>query len=240
MKRCRSRVERCEVFHRRCRSLLAGDAGPLPAGIACKQAPTFELPTGIACKQAPTFVPTTEIACEQAPAFEPTEIACTSVQRPWSLYPYLNGGRIKYLVAITVNAKPGDVSRIDQSAATPGLREALSVVANGPMGNYSDETVQYLADVLEAKRQAADVRKKFAELQGRPAPVSTATKFYAVELTFQDVADPQERAYLSGLATSFDLPREAIDRLRAAAARLLEESPQIKQLRADLASDFER
>ena len=163
--------------------------------------------------------------------------ALTSVQNPWPLVHYLNEGKIKYLLVITVNAKPGGVTAIDRRASTPGLGPVFSVVANGPMGNYSDETVQFLAGIFEAKRQANIVRQRFAELQGQPKPPFAETKFYAVELTFQDVPDEKERAYLNSLATSFNLPREGIDHLRAAAQQLLENSPELKRLRDDLAHD---
>jgi len=163
--------------------------------------------------------------------------ALTSVQNPWNLVDYLNTGKIKYLVVITVNAKPGGVADIDRKEKTPGLLDAFSVVANGPMGNYSSETVQYLADMMEAKRQNIVIAEKFAELQKKPKPSIPKINFYAVELTFEDVPDKTERDYLNGLATSFNLPREGIDHLRAAARQLLQNSPEIKRLTADLASD---
>jgi predicted acylesterase/phospholipase RssA len=158
--------------------------------------------------------------------------ALTSVQNPWNLVDYLNSGKIKYLVVVTMNAKPGGVTKIDQKEKTPGLLSVFSVVANGPMGNYSSETVQYLADVFEQRRQ----NNAIAKYLKRPAPYADV-KYYAAELTFEDVADPQERDYLNALPTSFNLPREAIDHLRAAAKELLENSPEIKRLEADLARD---
>jgi len=163
--------------------------------------------------------------------------ALTSVQNSWNLVDYLNSGKIKYLVVITVNAKPGGVTDIDQRKKTPGLLSVFSVVANGPMGNYSSETVQYLADLMEQKRQNIVIAEKFAELQGKPKPSIPKINFYAAELTFENVADPKERDYLNALPTSFNLPREGIDHLRAAAKELLLNSPEIKRLRDDLARD---
>lgn len=163
--------------------------------------------------------------------------ALTSVQNPWNLVDYLNSGKIKYLVVITVNAKPGGVSAIDQKERTPGLLPVFNVVANGPMGNYSSETVQYLADIMEQKRQNIVIAERFAQLQGKPKPSLPKINFYATELNFEDVPDPKERAYLNGLATSFNLPREGIDHLRAAAKLLLQNSPAMKQLLKDLAND---
>ena len=42
--------------------------------------------------------------------------------------------------------------------------------------------------------------------------------------------DAQERDYLNQLPTSFVLPDEAVDRLRAAARAAIVESPEIQQL----------
>ncbi|HWA88198.1 MAG TPA: patatin-like phospholipase family protein [Opitutus sp.] len=156
--------------------------------------------------------------------------ALTSVQNPWNLVDYLNSGKIKYLVVVTVNAKPGGVTKIDQKEKTPGLLSVFSVVANGPMGNYSSETVQYLADVFEQRRQ----NNAIAKYLKRAAPFADV-KYYAAELTFEDMPDPKERDYLNALPTSFNLPREAIDRLRAAAKTLLLNSPDIQRLQSDLA-----
>lgn len=163
--------------------------------------------------------------------------ALTSVQNPWTLVPYINFGKIKYLVVITVNAKPGGVTTIDKKESTPGLLSVLGVVANGPMGNYSAETVQFVRDFMEQRRQNQVIAEKFAQLQGKPKPSMPKINLYTAELAFEDMPDPGECAYLNALPTSFNLPREAIDRLRAAAKELLENSPAIKQLRADLAAD---
>jgi NTE family protein len=45
--------------------------------------------------------------------------------------------------------------------------------------------------------------------------------------------DEAERDYLNELPTSFVLPPEAIDRLRAAAATIIRESPDFKRLLKD-------
>jgi NTE family protein len=42
--------------------------------------------------------------------------------------------------------------------------------------------------------------------------------------------DTQEREYLNELPTSFSLPAEAVDRLRAAAATIINESPAFQRM----------
>jgi NTE family protein len=145
--------------------------------------------------------------------------------RSSSLMQLLNTRKIRSLVVITVNAKTVGRPEYDRDERPPGLLSVLSTVTTGPMGNYSDETVQYVRDQLEAMRQLMDGPDAADEI-----------KFYPMELTFQNVASPSERAYLNGIATDFQIPREAVDRLRAAAGRLLEEAPAFHRLLQDLAA----
>ena len=59
-------------------------------------------------------------------------------------------------------------------------------------------------------------------------------KLYAIDLSFDAIADAAERDYFMGLPTSFALPPEAIDRLRAVAGKLLRDSPAYRELLRDL------
>ena len=53
-------------------------------------------------------------------------------------------------------------------------------------------------------------------------------------MSFPRLKDPAEFAYLNDLPTSFVLPPEAVDRLRAAAATIMLDSPDFKRLLQDL------
>ena len=53
---------------------------------------------------------------------------------------------------------------------------------------------------------------------------------YTVDVSFDAIPDAGERDYFLNLPTSFSLPPETIDRLRAMAGRLLRESPDYRQL----------
>jgi NTE family protein len=57
---------------------------------------------------------------------------------------------------------------------------------------------------------------------------------YFIELSFAQHPDPAERAYLSALPTSFRLSREQVDRVRAAARLLLDQSSEYHRLLTDL------
>jgi NTE family protein len=61
-------------------------------------------------------------------------------------------------------------------------------------------------------------------------PGAMRVDLYPVEVAFEFVRSPEERAWFKNLPTSFELPRETIDRLRAVGRRLLAEDPEFQKL----------
>ncbi len=59
-------------------------------------------------------------------------------------------------------------------------------------------------------------------------------ELYAIDVSFQQLKDKNELKYLNKLPTSFHLPSEAVDRLRAAAGKIILESPEFQRLRNDV------
>lgn len=155
--------------------------------------------------------------------------AMTSAQNLWSLKRLLNT-KIKRLVVITVNAKTDSPSPWDRKKNAPGVLGMLSVVTTGPMGNYSNETVQYLSDYFESARQNQTIAKEFSKLTGGAAPKLNKADFFHIEVNFQNVKDRAEREYLLHVGTSFSLPGKAIDHLRATAAAQIRESGDMARL----------
>ena len=58
-------------------------------------------------------------------------------------------------------------------------------------------------------------------------------QIYAIDVSFSSLDDPKERAFLNDLPTSFALPPDAVDRLRAAAGRIIRSSPEFQRLLED-------
>ena len=56
----------------------------------------------------------------------------------------------------------------------------------------------------------------------------------AIDVSFDAIPDPKERAYFFDLPTTFVLPSEAVDRLREIAGRLLRESKDYEVLLREL------
>jgi len=74
-----------------------------------------------------------------------------------------------------------------------------------------------------AERRLSGVSQSQAEAE---VPALT---FDAIDVSFDAISDPKERAYFMNLPTSFFLSDEAVDRLRTLAGRLLRESPSYRR-----------
>ncbi|MGA3006354.1 MAG: patatin-like phospholipase family protein [Opitutaceae bacterium] len=61
--------------------------------------------------------------------------------------------------------------------------------------------------------------------------------FHLVEISFDQLADPEERSLLLNLPTSLSLPAETVDRLRKVGARLLRESSAFQEFLRDFNDD---
>ena len=107
-----------------------------------------------------------------------------------------------------------------------------------PIDHYSYDTVETLKDTVARWQAMRRVRESAAFAANKDPAVAQALRtpdidLYAIDVSFAALKDPAERAYLNDLPTSFVLPPEAVDRLRAAAAAIIRESPDFKRLLED-------
>lgn len=145
----------------------------------------------------------------------------TSTSGDWSALRMINNGRVKQVVVIVVNAKTNTRSNPDLDARAPGVKRVLQTVVSTPLGNYSQESVQRLREVSD---------DFLRELMAAPTGGPPAVEFYAIEVSFDGLADPEERRYFETLPTSFSLPEEVVDRLTDVGGRLLRESTEFQEL----------
>ena len=78
---------------------------------------------------------------------------------------------------------------------------------------------------------ATSALKKVAAALSRPGHRVTG---HFVEVSFDDVPDPEERQYFKHMRTSFKLSDEEVDQLREAGRRLLRRSPEFQKLLDEL------
>ena len=135
---------------------------------------------------------------------------------------------LRHVVVISVNARTAPKTDWTRSPSPPGFLDQLLQSSSVPIDHYSAESVELLKDIAE--RWGQQRRLKVAELQlggmskaAAKAEVPALT-FDAIDISLDAVADPVERRYFMELPTSFSLPAEAVNRLRALGGRLLRES----------------
>ncbi len=163
--------------------------------------------------------------------------AIISTNHPWSVLRMINNQRIDKLVVIVVNAATDPEIDRDKSASIPGLVDTLTTAATVPLSNYTADTLDLLtAAVNEINEEArlVDGCKKVALRGGAQCALNIAAPhkldLYAVQVAFDYIASFEERKWFKNLPTTFELPRETIDKLRAVGRRLLAEDPEFQRL----------
>jgi NTE family protein len=137
-------------------------------------------------------------------------------------------GVVNRIVLLVVNAKSSHQRDWQSKESPPGGVKQLAQSTGVPIERYSFETVELMKDRAEVASWRRRMLVAEAQLAGASREEAEA-RFHKVDLkvidvNFENVRDPQERAYLSSLPTSFVLEDEQVDRLRQAGGRLLRES----------------
>jgi NTE family protein len=146
----------------------------------------------------------------------------------------LNVRSFRRVVVIVVNAQSGMRTDWDRSEAPPGSIAILLQAAGVPIDRYSYESLEHLRSTVARWNQARELDTMRARLFGRPEGDTVELKLHAINVSFDAITNEAEREYLQDLPTSFVLPPDDVDRLRAAAGRLLRESPAYRELVRDL------
>lgn len=145
---------------------------------------------------------------------------------------------VRRIVIAVVNAKSSPTTAWDESQAAPGSIALLIKATGVPIEAYSSDTVELLRDI-QARWQSQRRIRASAALSANPDPALTEamhapdTELYVVDVSFQALEDTNELEYLNNLPTSLALPDAAVDRLRAAARKILLASPEFQRLLRD-------
>jgi NTE family protein len=167
--------------------------------------------------------------------------SATSTDSPWSVLRMVNQDKIRKIVVIAVNARTEPHTSLDKKETAPNLLNVAMTVATVPMDNYSFDTIELLKESLNQWEKDSQVRKDCKDLLKESCPRAKLpggdlpdVEFYPVVISFDSLADPKERDFFNNLPTTFSLPSDTIDRLRAVAVKLLTESPEYQRLLKDL------
>jgi NTE family protein len=145
---------------------------------------------------------------------------------------------VRRIIFFVVNSRSSPRTNWDEVEHAPGDVELLIKATGVPIDHYSYDAVEQLKDTI-ARWQTMRRIRQLASLPGNRDPelmqLANAPNIdvYAIDVSFPALKDKAEFEYLNNLPTSFVLPPEAVDRLRAAAGRLIRESPDFQRLLKD-------
>lgn len=167
--------------------------------------------------------------------------AIASTNHPWSLLQRMNKKQVDKLVVLVVNAATNPATGRDQSASVPGLIDTLTTAATVPLDNYSFDTLELVQQTMrefntDARLVEGCNRRSAAkgEQCALRLPAPHKVDLYPIQVAFDYLPSREERSWFKNLPTSFELPRETIDKLRAVGRRLLSEDPQFQNLMKEL------
>jgi NTE family protein len=137
--------------------------------------------------------------------------------------------RVRRIAFVVVNALSSPRMEWDRQEDPPGDVQILIKAAGVPIDRHSFEAVEHLRDTMtrwSARERAA---------AGLPD-----IDLYVVDVSIPALEDVTERDFLNEQPTSLALSGDAVDRLRAAARRILLESPEFRRLMRDLGARVTR
>jgi len=152
------------------------------------------------------------------------------------------GFNFKRIVLLVVNARSSPRTDWDRSESPPGFVGQLLQSAGVPIDRYSFETVETMKDraqIYEWRRELLVSRARLAgeteaEAEAQADERLPKLSLKVLDISFDEISDPKERALFMNLPTSFVLPAEDVDRLREAAGRLLRESAEYESIVRDM------
>ena len=146
---------------------------------------------------------------------------------------------VRRIIVFVVNSVSSPKTEWDKSESPPGTLDILMKAAGVPIDHYSFETTELLRDKQAQWQAMRQIRESPAFVANKDAAVSAALRtpdatIYAIDVSFTALRDKAELEYLNELPTSFSLSGEAVDRLRAAAGKIIMASRDFKRLLQDV------
>jgi len=147
--------------------------------------------------------------------------------------------QVRRVVVFVVNSMSAPAIDWDKSESPPGAASIMLKSAGVPIDNFSFESIELLNDMAQRWRTMRLIRNSAAMAANKDPAVLAATRaplaeIYAIDVSFSALKDKEEVAYLNSQPTSFVLTDEAVDRLRAAAGKIIMDSPEFQRLLRDV------
>jgi NTE family protein len=143
------------------------------------------------------------------------------------------------IIIFVVNSLSSPPTNWDESYNPPGTIDILLKSAGTPIDAFSFETTELLRDTAARWQTLRKIRNSAAFAANKDPAIAAALRvpnaeIYAIDVSFPALTDKAELDYLNQQPTSFVLPAEAVDRLRAAAGTIITDSPEFKRLLKDV------
>lgn len=146
--------------------------------------------------------------------------------------------KARRIVVFVVNSLSSPPTDWDKHERPPGTVNVLLQASGVPIDHYSYEATELLKDTAARWQAMRELRDSAAFFPDRDPAAQTLLRvpqaeIYAIDVSFSQLKDKEEVKYLNKQPTSFALPGEAVDRLRAAAGEIILESAEFQRLQKE-------
>jgi NTE family protein len=146
---------------------------------------------------------------------------------------------VRRVIVFVVNSLSSPPTDWDKSEAPPGTLDILVKATGVPIDHYSYEAVELLKDTASRWQTMRRLGSSPAFAANKDPAIAADLRVpnvevYAIDVSFAALKDKAEFDYLNAQPTSFVLPPEAVDRLRAAAGTIIMDSPDFQRLLKDV------
>jgi NTE family protein len=147
------------------------------------------------------------------------------------------------IIVFVVNSLSSPPVHWDESENPPGAVDLLLKATGVPIDHYSHDSVELLRDTAARWRDRREIRESVTIKPNASPGVANLLRvpnaqIYAIDVSFAALKDKAEQEYLNAQPTSFVLPPEAVDRLRAAAGTIILSSPEFQRLLKDVGTNL--
>ena len=143
-------------------------------------------------------------------------------------------GVIERIVLIVVNSRSSPSTDWDRKESPPGFTSQLLQSSGVPIERYSYETIETMKDIAEIwkwRRELLVAEKRLAGATEADAEASVPKVILdVIDVSFDAISDPEQRAYFMNMPTSFVLPDEDIDGLVEVAGQLMRQSTEFQSI----------
>ena len=142
---------------------------------------------------------------------------------------------MRRIIIFVVNSVSSPSTDWNTSEESPQTLTILTKAAGVPIDRYASESIELLKDIDARWAALREIRDSPAFAKNKDAKIANVVNvpnadIHTIDVSFQALKDKSERDFLNQLPTSFVLPDEAVDRLRAAAATILLASPELREV----------